>query len=87
MRPTERSLAKLTDHQIRGLAGLLGFTGALTGLVKSELPAAFLAALDDHCDGEIPDHVWKIGRTRTMKDSLTSLRQHVAMAAHELSTE
>ena len=46
MRPTEEQLAKLTDFQIRGLAGLLGFSGLIKGCVKSELPAAFLAALD-----------------------------------------
>ena len=87
MRPKESTLAKLTDYQIRGLAGLLGFTGALKGLTKFELPAAFLAALDERCGGEIPDHIWKIGRTRTLKDSMTSLRQRVAEAARELGED
>ena len=54
MRPTEEQLAKLTDHQIRGLAGLLGFSGAIKGYVKAELPAAFLAALDKKSGGDIP---------------------------------
>ena len=54
MRPTEEQLAKLTDFQIRGLAGLLGFSGAIKGVVKSELPAAFLAALDKKVGGENP---------------------------------
>ena len=75
MRPKESTLEKLTDFQIRGLAGLLGFSGALKGHVKAELPAVFLAALDAHCEGEVPDHVWKIARTRTEKDSLVLLRQ------------
>ena len=73
MRPKESELAKLTDFQIRGLVGLLGFFGSLKGYIKSELPAVFLAALDDHCEGEMPDHVWRIGKTRTDKDSLVSL--------------
>ena len=60
MRPKATTLEKLTDFQIRGLAGLLGFSGDLKGLVKSELPDAFLAALDEHCEGEMPDHVWRI---------------------------
>ena len=87
MRPKESTLAKLTDFQIRGLAGLLGFSGAIKGYVKAELPAAFLAALDAHCEGEMPEHVWRIGKTRTDKDSLASLRQRVAIAARERSEE
>ena len=87
MRPKESTLAKLTDYQIRGLAGLLGFMGALKGLTKFELPAAFLAALDEQCGGEIPDHVWKIGCTRTLKDSMTSLRQRIAEATRELGED
>ena len=87
MRPKESELAKLTDFQIRGLAGLLGFSGALKGYIKSELPAVFLTALDDHCEGEMPDHVWRIGKTRTDKDSLVSLRQRVAIAARESSDD
>ena len=73
MRPKESTLAKLTDYQIRGLAGLLGVTGALKGLAKFELPNAFLVALDDQCGGEIPDRIWKIGCTHTLKDSMTLL--------------
>ena len=83
MWPTESTLGKLTDYQIRGLAGLLGFTGSLKGLVKAELPTAFLAALDEYCEGEIPEHVWRIGRTRTDKDSMATLRQRVAVAMKE----
>ena len=87
MRPKESELVKLTDFQIRGLVGLLGFSGALKGYIKSELPAVFLAALDDHCEGEMPDHVWRIGKTRTDKDSLVSLRQRVAIATRESSDD
>ena len=87
MRPKESTLAKLTDYQIRGLAGLLGFTRALKGYVKAELLAVFLATLDEHCEGEILDHMWKIGRTHTEKDSLASMRQRVAIATHELDEE
>ena len=74
MRPKENTLEKLTDYQIRGLASLLGFTRALKGYIKAELPAVFLAALDEHCEGEIPDHVWKIGRIGTKKDALVLMR-------------
>ena len=49
MRPTEDQLAKLSDWAIRRLAGLLGFSGAIKGYVKAELPTAFLAALDKKC--------------------------------------
>ena len=84
MRPTEDQLAKLTDLAIRGLAGLLGFSGAIKGFVKAELPAAFLAALDKKCGGEIPPHVWRIGRARTTADSLESLKQRVAAAEREM---
>ena len=84
MRPTKVALIKLTDHQIRGLAGLLGFSKDLKQLTKSELPDAFLAALDAHCDGEVPDYVWKIGRARTVNDSMADLRARVAAAAEEL---
>ena len=83
MRPTEEQLAKLTDFQIRGLAGLLGFSGALKGVVKAELPAAFLAALDKKVGGDIPLHIWRIGRARTTSDSLETLKQRVAAAARE----
>ena len=54
MRPTEDELAKLTDLQIRGLTGLLGFSGLIKGYVKAELPAAFLAALDKKGGGDYP---------------------------------
>ena len=47
MRPTEPQLEKLTDFQIRGLAGLLRFLGALKGHVKAELPVVFLTTLDE----------------------------------------
>ena len=83
MRPTEEQLVQLTDHQIRGLAGLLGFSGLLKGCVKSELPAAFLAALDKKGGGDIPLHIWRIGRARTISDSLETLKQRVAAAARE----
>ena len=65
----------------------MGFTGSLKGLVKAELPAAFLVALDEYCEGEIPEHVWRIGRTRTDKDSMATLRQRVAVAMKEQSAE
>ena len=84
MRPTEEQLAQLTDHQIRGLAGLLGFSGLIKGMVKAELPAAFLAALDKKCGGDIPSHIWRIGRERTPADSLESLKQRVAAAARKV---
>ena len=84
MRPKESTLEKLTDFQIRGLARMLGFSSALKGYVKSELLAVFLATLDAHCEGEIPDHVGCIAKTRTDKDSLVSLRQCMAIATHEL---
>ena len=84
MRPTEEQLAKLTDFQIRGLAGLLGFSGLIKGAVKAELPAAFLAALDKKGGGDIPTHIWHIGRERTTADSLESLKQRVAAAAREV---
>ena len=84
MRPTEDQLAKLSDWAIRGLAGLLGFSGAIKGCVKAELPAAFLAALDKKCGGEIPPHVWRIGSARTYGDSLESLKQRVAAAEREM---
>ena len=87
MRPKTETLAKLTDFQIRGLAGLLGFSGSLKGYVKSELPEVFLAALDEFCDGDMPEHVWRIGKTRTEKDSLASMKQRVAAAARELEAE
>ena len=87
MRPTESMLERLTDYQIRGLAGLLGFTGALRGLVKAELPAAFLAALEKDHDGVIPAHIWKIGSTRTDKDSMMAMRQRVALATRERGDE
>ena len=80
-------LERLTDYQIRGLAGLLGFTGALRGLVKAELPAAFLAALEKDHDGVIPAHIWKIGSTRTEKDSMMAMRQRVALATRERGEE
>ena len=83
MRPTEEQLAKLTDFQIRELAGLLGFSGAIKGVVKAELPAAFLAALDKKVGGDIPLHIWHIGRARTTTDSLETLKQRVAAAARE----
>ena len=83
MRPTEEQLAQLTDHQIRGLAGLLGFSGLIKGAVKAKLPAAFLAALDKKCGGDIPTHIWRIGREQTPADSLESLRQRVAAAARD----
>ena len=87
MRPKASTLAKLTDYQMHGLTGLLCFTGALKGYVKAKLLAVFLAALDEHCEGEIPEHVWRIGRTRTDKDSLVSLGQRVVVATHELSED
>ena len=87
MRPTEEQLAQLTDHQIRGLAGLLGFSGLIKGMVKAELPAAFLAALDKKCGGDIPSHIWRIGRERTPADSLESLKQRVAAAARNVEEE
>lgn len=80
MRPTKVALIKLTDHQIRCLAGLLGFSKTLKQLTKVELLDAFLAALDAHCDGEVPDYVWKIGRARMVNDSLADLRARVAEA-------
>ena len=85
MRPTEEQLAQLTDHQIRGLAGLLGFSGLIKGYVKAELPAAFLAALDKKGGGDIPTHIWRIGRERTPADSLESLKQRVAAAARDVA--
>ena len=87
MRPKKETLEKLTDFQIRGLAGLLGFSGALKGFVKSELPDVFLAALDKFCEGEMPEYVWRIGKVRTEKDSLASMKQRVAAAARELEAE
>ena len=84
MRPTEEQLAQLTDHQIRGLAGLLGFSGLIKGAVKAKLPAAFLAALDKKCGGDVPTHIWRIRRERTPADSLESLRQRVAAAARDV---
>ena len=87
MRPKKETLEKLTDFQIRGLAGLLGFSGSLKGFVKSELPDAFLAALDEYCEGDMPEHVWRIGKVRTDKDSLASMKQRVAAAARELEAE
>ena len=73
MRPKESTLAKLTDFQICGLTGLLGFFGAIKGYVKEELPAAFLAALNAHCEGKMLEHMWCIGKMRTDKDSLALL--------------
>ena len=87
MRPTEPQLEKLTGFQIRGLASLLGFPRALKGHIKAELPTVVLVALDDHCEGEIPEHVWRIGRTQSDKDSLASMRQRVVVVASELSEE
>ncbi|MCV6575722.1 MAG: hypothetical protein OIF58_08310, partial [Cohaesibacter sp.] len=66
---------------------MLGFTGALRGLVKAELPAAFLAALEKDHDGVIPAHIWKIGSTRTDKDSMMAMRQRVALATRERGEE
>ena len=84
MRPIKVALIKLTDHQIRGLARLLGFSKDLKQFTKSEMTDAFLAALDAHFDGEVPDYVWKIGRARMVNDSMADLRAHVAVAAEEL---
>ena len=83
----ENHLREADELQIRGLPGLLGFSGALKGYVKSELPEVFLAAVGEYCEGEMPDYVWWIGKTRADKDSLVSLRQRVAAAARELSEE
>ena len=57
MRSKESTLAKLTDYEIRGRASPLGFIGALKSYMKVELLAIFLTVLDEHREGEIPDHV------------------------------
>ena len=62
-----------------------GFHLGTKGLCEGRTAAIFLAALDEHCEGEIPEYVWRIRQTRIDKDSLASLRQHVAMTMHELS--
>ena len=53
-------------------------------MTKAKLPDAFLAAIDAHCDGEVLDYVWKIGRARTVNDSMANLTARVAAVAEEL---
>ena len=84
MRPTKVALIKLTEQQIRSLAGFLGFLKDLKQLTKDDLPDAFLAALDAHCDGEVPDYVLNIGRATTVNDSMADLRARVATAAERV---
>ena len=87
MRPPKAAHIKLTDFQIHGLAGLLSFSKDLKYLTKAELPDAFLVALDAHCEGEMPDHVWKIGRTRTVNDSMAELRTRVAEVVESMEVD